>query len=256
MTGGSSNDGALGVLDLLSDGHVHSTFSDDAVSTIEENLAAARGRGLRSLTMVDHVRSTTSWVPEFVTAARGAASTAGVNVVVGVETKLLDSAGGLDLPKDAYRGEGGLDAIVVGDHQFPGPDGPWSPREVTGRIENGLAVSDVLDMYIDASIAAMLNTQGLQLAHWFSILPKIGLAQDQLGDDHLDAWAAAAFLSGARVEVNEKWRCPNARALTAALAHGVPLVAASDSHHCEDVGRYLWVRDIAAELEDVEARRG
>ena len=50
------------------DFHVHSTFSDDAVSTLAENVRAARERGLRTLCLVDHVRRDTAWVPEFTAA--------------------------------------------------------------------------------------------------------------------------------------------------------------------------------------------
>ena len=50
---------------LRTDHHVHSTWSDDAVSTTLENLAAARDAGLASIRMVDHVRTSTTYVPEF-----------------------------------------------------------------------------------------------------------------------------------------------------------------------------------------------
>lgn len=53
---------------LRGDHHVHSTFSDDAVSTPEENVAAAVVAGLETLRIVDHVRRDTTWVPEYVSA--------------------------------------------------------------------------------------------------------------------------------------------------------------------------------------------
>jgi putative hydrolase len=58
---------------LSEDYHVHSTFSD-GVSTVAENVQAARQRGLRTLCLVDHVRRDSAWVPDFVTAVERCAA--------------------------------------------------------------------------------------------------------------------------------------------------------------------------------------
>lgn len=223
------------------DGHVHSTFSDDAVSTLDENLAAAVAVGLTEVTFVDHVRASTAWVPEMVAAVRALDVPAGLEVRCGVETKLLDVSGRLDLPADAVVGRGALDVVLVGDHQFPGTDGPWSPTQTRTRIAEGLSPADAVDLLVEASIAAMTAQPGIQLAHWFSILPKVGLDESDLSDEHLRAWAGAARETGSTIEVNEKWACPGPRAVRAALDAGARLVVATDSHDARDVGRYLRV---------------
>lgn len=226
------------------DGHVHSTFSDDAVSTVHENLAAALTVGLTEVTFVDHVRSSTGWVPEMVAAVRALDVPDGLVVRCGVETKLLDVAGRLDLPTDAVVGRGALDVVLVGDHQFPGTDGPWSPTQTRERIADGLSPADAVSLLVEASIAAMTSQPGIQLAHWFSILPKVGLDESDLSDEHLRAWAAAARETGSTIEVNEKWACPGPRAVRAALDAGARLVVATDSHDARDVGRYVRVPSI------------
>lgn len=226
------------------DGHVHSTFSDDAVSTVHENLAAALTVGLTEVTFVDHVRSSTGWVPEMVAAVRALDVPDGLVVRCGVETKLLDVAGRLDLPADAVVGRGALDVVLVGDHQFPGTDGPWSPTQTRERIADGLSPADAVSLLVEASIAAMTSQPGIQLAHWFSILPKVGLDESDLSDEHLRAWAAAARETGSTIEVNEKWACPGPRAVRAALDAGARLVVATDSHDARDVGRYIRVPSI------------
>jgi putative hydrolase len=86
-----------------------------------------------------------------------------------------------------------------------------------------------------------------QLAHCFSILPKIGLCEDDLSPEHLSAWARAAAETGTLVEVNEKWGCPGPRSLRAALDAGVRLVASTDSHDAAEVGRYNRVPAILGE---------
>lgn len=224
--------------ELSGDFHVHSTFSDDAESTIGENIRAAAAIGLRELRLTDHVRRSTTWVPEFLASVAAEVVPDGLTVHTGVEAKLLDLSGALDIPPDLIVGEGGVDAIVIGDHQFPGTDGPWSPTQTRGRLDTGLSTHDALTMYVDATIRAMHSRSNLQLGHWFSILPKIGLSEDQLSDAQLREWAGAAHVTGTLIEVNEKWGCPGPRAVRFAEDAGAVIVASTDSHQADTVGRY------------------
>ncbi|HEX4058909.1 MAG TPA: PHP domain-containing protein [Galbitalea sp.] len=229
---------------LMGDYHVHSTFSDDATSSVSENLAAAASAGLAQLRLVDHVRQSTTWVPEFVSAVSSATTPTGVRVLTGVEAKILNARGELDIPPDLVVGKGGVDAIVIADHQFPGLDGAWTPEDTKQRITAGLSVSDALDLLVGATVAAMESVEWGQLAHCFSILPKIGLSEDDLTDEQLAAWATSAANTGTLIEVNEKWGCPGPRAVRAALAAGAAIVASTDSHVASEIGRYDRVRTI------------
>ena len=231
-------------VDLLGDFHVHSTFSDDAESTLAENLDSAASRGLREIRCVEHVRRSTSWVPEFVAAVERQREREGLVVRTGVEAKILDATGRLDTPEELQ----GIDAVLIADHQFPGPDGPWSPSETRRRLDEGLSVGDALDLLVAGLVNAMERTESGQLAHCFSILPKVGLDEGDLHDDHLQRWAVTAARTRTPVELNEKWQCPGPRAIAAAVAAGVQLVAATDSHVHTDVGRYDWVEQTAAGL--------
>jgi putative hydrolase len=219
---------------LLGDFHVHSTISDDASSTLGENLAAASSTGLREIRLVEHVRASTTWIPEFVAAVAAESPSGGLTVHTGVEAKILDSSGRLDLPADLV----GVDAVLIADHQFPGPDGPWSPRVAREKLDAGLATADALDLLVSGLIGAMAKVQSGQLAHCFSILPKVGLSELDLSDEQLAAWASAAARTGTLVEINEKWGCPGPRAIAAALAADVTLVASTDSHVASEVGVY------------------
>ena len=109
---------------------MHSTFSDGR-DPIEGNVEEAEALGLTELTCVDHVRAGTDWVPDYVAAVRRIRATTDVELRCGIEAKLLDTTGALDLP-DAYDG---VDAIYAADHQVPLADGPNHPREVRARIE-------------------------------------------------------------------------------------------------------------------------
>lgn len=221
--------------ELRGDHHVHSTFSDDAVSTIQENVMAAAAAGLAEVRLVEHVRADTAWLPEFTAAVAALDAPEGLTVRTGVEAKILDASGSLDLPPLPP----GIDRVLIADHQFPGTDGPWSPRETAARLADGRLTPDgALDLLVGAIVAAVERHPGNQLAHCFSILPKIGLDEAQLGQARLKAWAAACAATGTAVEVNEKWGCPGVDALRAVRAAGVELVASTDSHVAADVGRY------------------
>ena len=91
---------------LAGDHHAHSTFSDDAKSTVAENVAAAREVGLTQLRLVDHVCASTTWIPEFCgQTATLRSTTQDITVLTGVEAKMLDATGRLDLPSGLHRSE-------------------------------------------------------------------------------------------------------------------------------------------------------
>ena len=241
----SDSPGAL----LRGDYHVHSSFSDDAVSTIAQNLDAAARIGLTEIRLIDHVRIDTTWVPEFLAEVTRESKYDELAIFTGVEAKILNARGEVDIPRGLVVGPGGVDAIVIADHQFPGLDGPWSPEVTREKIAAGLAKEDALDILIGATIAAMESVEWGQLAHCFSILPKIGLGEDDLSDEQLAAWAGAAARTGTLIEINEKWGCPAPRALRAAIAAGARLVASTDAHIASDVGRYDRVAALLNELD-------
>lgn len=232
--------------ELLGDHHVHSTFSDDAVSTLAENVAAAHAAGLTELRLVDHVRTTTTWVPEFLAAVATLEIPDGLTVHTGVEAKILDSTGLLDVPP----GLDGVDRILIADHQFPGVGEPWSPSTTLERLAAGLTADDALDLLIGGLVGAMHRYPGNQLAHCFSILPKVGLDETDLGPERLRVWAETAAATDTLVEVNEKWACPGPLALAAAHTAGARLVASTDSHDAEDVGRYDAVTGLLDRLRE------
>ena len=237
--------GSRGVIALDQDYHVHSTFSRDAVSTLAENVAAARQRGLRVLCLADHVRRDSAWVPEFLAAVHALRPVPGLAVFAGVEAKILDAAGRLDTPERTA----GADIVLIADHQFPGDHGPLPPGQVRESLEaSRITAGEVIDGLIAATAAALHAAPARpQIAHLFSILPKVGLDESAVPDRAIGHLARHAREAGAQLEVNEKWACPSARTARIFAEAGVPLVASTDSHDCRDVGVYTSVRQIAAD---------
>lgn len=231
------------------DHHVHSTFSDDAVSTPAENLRAAGRAGLREIRMVDHVRATSTHVPDMLAAVRALPRVDGLRVLTGVEAKVLDAAGTVDAPADVLAALGtpdGPDRVLLADHQVPGPDGPWSPATTMRLIAEGrISAADVVELVVTATARAVERTGRAQLAHPFSVLPKVGLTEDDVPDALVDDLAHVLRTTGTPAEVNEKWRCPGPRVTARWRAAGVVLVGSSDAHRAQDVGVYRWLRGVA-----------
>jgi putative hydrolase len=226
------------------DMHVHSTFSDGR-DRIEDNIAEAEALGLTALGCVDHVRADTGWVGDYVEAVRRLQGETAVALRCGIEAKLLDSTGALDLPE----GIEGVDAIYAADHQVPMPDGPTHPRDVRERLAAGdLSAEEVVDAILTATRLALDRPQRVVIAHFGSILPKIGLSEADLPAEGLDRLAAATAAAGQAIEISERWRCPTAATLRPFLRHGVTIELSTDSHKRETIGRYEHCLEVAREL--------
>jgi putative hydrolase len=241
--------------DPRQDMHVHSTFSDGK-GTIAENVEAARERQLQTICLVDHVRADTTWIPEFVQATdelrqQEENQTQPLSILRGVETKILDQDGHLDLPAGLSR----LDHVLVADHQFPLADGPHNPKEVLAqRREGAWADQALLEILIEATGNSLGSVAGFGiLAHLFSVLPKAGLREDDVAPAALDWLAARCLQHEVRVEVNERWGCPSPRSLSYFVRRGVGLVCSTDSHRVETIGVYERVRSTLRTLEDQSA---
>ena len=178
-----------GLVALDEDHHVHSTFSDDAVSTVADNVRAARDRGLRVVCLADHVRQGSPWVPDFVAAVREVRPVPGLEVLAGVEAKILNRAGELDLPASLR----GVDRVLIADHQYPGDHGPIPPQDMRDALERRqCSAADVLDGLIAATLGALQRTALPQLAHLFSLLPKMGLDEADVPGRPWTTWPRAA----------------------------------------------------------------
>jgi putative hydrolase len=230
---------------LDADHHLHTRFSDGHDSPADM-LREARTSRLRTVVLTDHVRRDTAWLAHYTAAVRAVSATfPGLRVVCGVETKILDTAGRLDLPSDVT----GVEHVAIADHRFPLADGPVAPEEVAARLTAGqLTAEQVLDALTEATVrstSAVPAGRGRHLAHLFSVLPKAGLSEDDVGERRIARIADACRATDTAVEINEKWRCPSVR--TACLLHraGVRLIAGSDAHRAADVGAWDYVATIA-----------
>lgn len=231
-------------LDLTVDAHVHSTFSDgrDRPGT---NVARASALGLHSIGLVDHVRVDTSWLPDYVRTVDGLKRRSALDVTCGVEAKLLDTAGRLDMPNLPS----GVDWVVAADHQVPLGSAPVPPAKIRQMLVDGeVGPCEVLESLLEATAAAAERHDNVLVAHLFSALPKCGLSEAIVCDQRVLALARRLAQAGARVEISERWRCPSVRVARIMRSAGVELVASTDSHRAATIGCYDHVREVARSL--------
>ena len=119
------------------------------------------------------------------------------------------------------------------------PEGPTHPREVRERIAAGdLSAEEVVDAILTSTRLALDRPQRVVIAHFGSILPKIGLSEADLPASGLEQLAAEAARTGQEIEISERWRCPSAATLRPFLRRGVTIALSTDSHKRETIGRY------------------
>ncbi len=226
------------------DMHVHSTFSDGK-NTIEENIEEATALGLTHLTCVDHVRVDTDYLPDYVAAVQRLRETTDLTLLCAVEAKLLNTAGDLDLPPLPE----GVDLIYAADHQVPWADGPRHPRDVKEQLEAGtLTSAEVFEALLASTTNAVLRHEHIVLAHLFSILPKIGLREEDVPMPLIETLADVCAAHGAQIEVSERWSCPSARTVRPFIDRGVPLLLSTDSHLRTKIARYDHCIEVVREL--------
>lgn len=227
------------------DMQVHSTFSDGA-DTIAANVAAAEAIGLVEMTCVDHVRASTDWLPDYVAEVRRVRTTTDVRLTVGIEAKLLDTTGRLDLPEALPEG---IEVVYAADHQVAMPGGVQHPDAVRDALAAGdLSPAEVFAALITSTRECLADPWAIVIAHLFSILPKLGLDQADAPLDQIEALADETARTGQRIEVNERYRTPSARTLRPFVERGVPLLVSTDSHRADTIGRYDHCLDVLSEL--------
>lgn len=227
------------------DMQVHSTFSDGADS-VQSNVRAAEAAGLEAMTCVDHVRESTDWLPEYVAEVRRVRALTDVRLTVGIEAKLLDTTGRLDMPA---RLPDGIEVIYAADHQVAMPGGVQHPDAVRAALHNGdLSADEVFEALITSTRACLDDPRPIVIAHFLSIVPKLGLDQADAPLDQIEALADECARTGQRIEVNERYRTPTARTLRPFIARGVELLVSTDSHRADTIGRYDHCLEVLREL--------
>lgn len=233
------------IIDLKQDMHVHSTYSDGKHG-LTENIQQAQKQGLNTLCCVDHVRRNTKWVPQFIKEINSLRSKNSIQLYSGLETKVLNQHGLLDLPKDHQL----ADFLFVADHQFPLFNACYTPKQIKSLLDNKYLLKKTLvQSYMTAMIEVVNRYDNVVLAHLFSIFPKVGLKEQDVSIQDIRKLAKACKSKGASIEIDERWKCPNLRTLKVFYNEGVRIFNSSDSHIKKNIGQYQYNRNIANALD-------
>jgi putative hydrolase len=102
-------------MNLIADTHVHSIVSGHAYSTISENIAAAKEKGLKFLAITDHAPALEGAPTKIYFKGMKALpeEVDGIRLLKGVELNIIDYNGTVDLPREVYKS---LDWVIASLH--------------------------------------------------------------------------------------------------------------------------------------------
>jgi histidinol-phosphatase (PHP family) len=248
------------MIDILSDGHVHTRLCNHAEGEMEEYVLAAISRGLRKIVFLEHMETgvsyfMTTWLSEedfdYYCAEGGRLKekyrdtiTVGIGVELGYNPECSEEI----LARVSQRQ---WDRIGISYHFCRLPGLPDHLNLLSRKGEN-LAIATrygtdaILNSYFDNLREAVLYLPGTVLCHLDAALrytDNLVLTPGHL--EKIDKLLLAVKLRGMALEINTSGipirgePFPRRALLQRALHYDIPLVAGSDAHRPQEVGRYF-----------------
>ena len=246
------------MIDVSVDGHMHTKYCNHATGEMEDYVLAAIDKGLAGIIFLEHLERginyfETCWLSdedfdaylqegEVLRAKYCGKIKVGLGVEVGYNPDALDEI-------QTFLSRRSWDRIGVSCHFMP--DGDRHLNLVSSQQRNWqplgeLGVDMVIEWYFKRLLEAVQVLPGDVLCHLDAILRhhpevRVSEANQRLALQLLDAVAA----NGMSLEVNTSGFVhrgvpyPGRFFLSEAIKRGIPLVAVSDAHRPQDVGRYF-----------------
>lgn len=205
-------------LDILEDYHVHSSYNDHSALdlTVKNALDRAAEIGLKTLAFTEHVRRSSSWVPQYIQEIRNLRESSMINVIIGFEAKIL-SDGSIDCLEEyseAYF-------IIASFHSVYSDKKRW----------------------MDALIKTIENPHVNVIGH---LAPEPTFHID---GGEIDFIASRIVRHGKTVEINAKYHRPPRDWILSFREKGVKFHLGSDAHSISEIGRFEKVSDLIHLLE-------
>jgi len=246
------------MIDITEDSHVHTNLCHHARGEMEEYVQAAIERGLRRLVFLEHLEADityfeSTWLTDddfdyYHEEGQRLKGKYSENIEIGLGVEVgYNPKGKEELLKRLSRHS--WDRVGISYHFLE--TGSGHLNMVSRKQENidaldQFGVEKVICMYYCGLRQAVEDIPGNLLCHLDAVLrhhPSIQFTDEheRLIDDLLDAvarknMAVEVNTSGYRLK-NEPF--PSRSFLNKAIKRGIPLVAGSDAHRPEDVGRYF-----------------
>lgn len=220
-------------MEFYADWHTHSVYSDGH-GTIEENVLAARTRGLEQLAITDHgPRNIGVGVKTADTYLRINTEIKDINekftdilVKTGAEADIISLEGAIDIP--AWTAEG-LDILIVGLHPYIWPttvDGVWSLVGINQIAQVSKRMREK---------ARVNNTKALKEAVYKHDVDIISHPNLKMSVD-IRELAAVCASEGTALEINTGHHYDKEELVRLAAKESVDFVVNSDAHFPETVG--------------------
>ena len=205
-------------LDILEDYHVHSSYNDHSALdlTVKNALDRAAEVGLKTLAFTEHVRRSSSWVPQYIQEIKNLRESSMTNVVIGFEAKIL-SDGSIDCLEEyseAYF-------IIASFHSVYSDKKKW----------------------MDALIKTIENPHVNVIGH---LAPEPTFHID---GGEIDFIASKIVLHQKIVEINAKYHRPPRDWILSFREKGVRFHLGSDAHSVSEIGRFEKVSDLIRLLD-------
>ena len=200
-------------LDILEDYHVHSSYNDHSALdlTVKNALDRAAEVGLKTLAFTEHVRRSSSWVPQYIKEIKNLRESSMTNVIIGFEAKIL-SDGSIDCLEEyseAYL-------VIASFHSVYSDKKKW----------------------MDALLKTIENPHVNVIGH---LAPEPTF---HLDDGEIDFIASRIVLHEKIVEINAKYHRPPRDWILSFREKGVRFHLGSDAHSVSEIGRFEKVSDL------------
>jgi putative hydrolase len=201
------------VLDPKEDYHVHSGYNDHSSPdlTVRNALETAEKLGLRTLAFTEHVRRSSTWIPQYIQEVRSYSLRSKVKVMTGFEAKILPD-GSIDCLEDYSR-----TYMVIASFHTPYPDKKIWMNALTNAIENP-----------DVNIIGHLAPE----------------ATFTLDKYEIESIASKVVENGKIVEINAKYHRPPRDWILIFKDKGVNFHLGSDAHSLSEIGQFGKIRDL------------
>jgi putative hydrolase len=201
------------VLDPKEDYHVHSSYNDHSSPemTVRNALETAEKLGLRTLAFTEHVRRSSTWIPQYIQEIRSYSLRSKVKVITGFEAKILPD-GSIDCLEDYSR----TYMVIASFHTLYIDKKIWM-NALAKTIENP-----------DVDIIGHLAPE----------------ATFTLNKYEIDSLASKIVENGKIVEINAKYHRPPRDWILIFKDRGVNFRLGSDAHSLSEIGQFGKIRDL------------
>lgn len=206
--------------------HMHSTWTDGK-NAVSEVLEQARSLGMETIAITDHIRSTSTYYPDYAKEIRSLnSSQKQVNLLVGFEARIKNFKGALDVAEDVRKD---ADIRIASVHRFP--------------FAGQLYAANLFQKDIAEGVELDLCLAGLEAGGFDILGHPAGMCLKQFGEfpsQYFEKIILACNKSGIAFEISSAYHEKVYPQLKEILSQHNPLVVfSSDAHTKENIGRWI-----------------